>query len=200
MKRSAVNILIAANVLVYVLQYLSQDSIGTLLALFPIQADETGRSYFHVWQLITYSFLHDIHNPFHLLFNMYGVWMFGSAIERYVGARRLLTLYFASVLTAALTQLIVPSLLAEPLAPVEGASGGVFGLLLAFAILFPNQKLMLLFPPIPMPAWVFATLYALLELYLGISGRQAGVAHFAHLGGMIGSALTIMQWRRRAAR
>jgi membrane associated rhomboid family serine protease len=200
MKRSAVHVLIAANVLVYVLQFLSQDSIGALFALFPLQPDETGSSYFHVWQLVTYAFLHDIHNPFHLLFNMYGLWMFGSVIERYVGARRLLALYFASVLTAALTQLIVPSLLGAPPAPVEGASGGVFGLLLAFALMFPNQRLILLFPPIPMPAWVFATLYAFIELYLGISGRQAQVAHFAHLGGMIGSALMVLYWRRGAAR
>jgi membrane associated rhomboid family serine protease len=200
MKRSAVTAIIAANVLVYVLQFLSADSIGNAFALFPLQPDETGVSYFHFWQLLTYAFLHDIHNPFHLLFNMYGVWMFGSAIERHAGPRRFLVLYFASVITAALTQLIVPSLLGEPLAPVEGASGGVFGLLLAFALLFPNQRLMLLFPPIPMPAWVFATLYALMELYLGISGRQAGVAHFAHLGGMIGSALVILNWRRGALR
>jgi|SRR5579883_1318226 len=200
MRGSAVKTLIAANAAVYVLQYLTHDAIGGLFALFPLQADLTGRSYFHLWQLVTYSFLHDVTNPLHLLFNMYGVWMFGSAIERHVGPSRLLVLYFASVLSAALCQLVVPSLLGEPLAPVEGASGGVFGLLLAFAVLFPQQRLMLLLPPIPMPAWLFATLYALIELYLGISGRQAQVAHFAHLGGMIGSALTLLQWRRRAAR
>jgi len=200
MRGSAVKTLIGANVVVYLLQYLTHDSIGAWFALFPLQPDIDGVSHFHVWQLVTYSFLHDITNPFHLLFNMYGVWMFGSAIERFVGPTRLLTLYFASVLSAALTQLIVPALLGEPLAPVEGASGGVFGLLLAFAVMFPQQRLILLFPPIPMPAWLFATLYALIELYLGISGKQAQVAHFAHLGGMIGSALTILKWRRRAAR
>jgi membrane associated rhomboid family serine protease len=197
---SAVKTLIAANVAVFIVQYLSGDSIGQLFALYPLQPDEFGRSYFHLWQLVTYAFLHDVTNPFHLLFNMYGVWMFGTAIERHVGPARLLSLYFASVLSAAVCQLIVPSLLGSPLAPVEGASGGVFGLLLAFAILFPQQRLMLLIPPVPMPAWLFATLYALIELYLGISGRQAQVAHFAHLGGMVGSALMILNWRRRAMR
>ena len=77
-----------------------------------------------------------------------------------------------------------------------GASGGVFGLLLAYAYLFPRRKVIPLFPPIPMPAWLFATLYAALELVLGITGSMAGVAHFAHLGGMIGAALVMTQWRR----
>ena len=200
MKGSAVKTLIVANVVVFALQWLSRDSLGALFALYPLEPDQLGRSHFHIWQLVTYAFLHDISNPFHILFNMYGVWMFGTMIERYVGPARLFTLYFASVLSAALTQLIVPSLLGEPLAPVEGASGGVFGLLLAFALLFPRQRLMLLIPPVPMPAWLFATLYALIELYLGITGREMQVAHFAHLGGMIGSALTVLQWRWRAAR
>jgi len=77
-----------------------------------------------------------------------------------------------------------------------GASGGVFGLLLAYALMFPHRKVVPLIPPIPMPAWLFATLYAGVELFLGVTGSLSGVAHFAHLGGMIGSGLTVMQWRR----
>ena len=80
---------------------------------------------------------------------------------------------------------------------VLGASGGVFGLLLAFAWYFPKQRLMLLFPPIPMPAWLFVTLYGGIELVLGVTGAQPGVAHFAHLGGMLGGALAILYWRAR---
>ena len=194
MKLSAVKILIAANVLVFGLQSLSKGTLEYLFALWPLQAID-GVSYFHSWQIITYAFLHDTQNIAHLLFNMLGLWMFGAEIERYVGPRRLLTCYFASVITAALTQLLVPMLFDAPPAPTLGASGGVFGLLLAYAFMFPTRKVIPLIPPIPMPAWLFATLYAAVELFLGVTGTQSGVAHFAHLGGMVGSALVIMQWR-----
>lgn len=199
MNTPAVKSLIAANVLVFVLQYLSQGSIEVLLALWPLQAID-GQSYFHIWQLVTYAFLHDTHSVNHLLFNMLGLWMFGAEIERYVGARRLLACYFASVLTAAICQLYVPEWLGAPPAPTVGASGGVFGLLLAYAVMFPHRKVIPLIPPIPMPAWVFASLYAALELVLGVTGSFAGVAHFAHLGGMVGSALVLLQWRAARAR
>jgi membrane associated rhomboid family serine protease len=194
MKLSAVKILIAANVLVFGLQSLSKGTLEYLFALWPLQPID-GVSYFHVWQIITYAFLHDTGNVTHLLFNMLGLWMFGAEIERYVGPRRLLTCYFASVITAALTQLFVPMLFDVPLAPTIGASGGVFGLLLAYAFMFPTRKVIPLIPPIPMPAWLFATLYAGVELFLGVTGTLSGIAHFAHLGGMVGSALVILQWR-----
>jgi membrane associated rhomboid family serine protease len=84
-----------------------------------------------------------------------------------------------------------------PAFPTVGASGGVFGLLLAYGLFFPRRTLMLLFPPIPMPAWLFVTLYGLLELYLGVTGTAAGIAHFAHLGGMLGGWILIRQWRKR---
>lgn len=185
----------------YLLQTVSQSRLDVALALWPLQPID-GRSYFHVWQLLTYAFLHSTATPAHLLFNMLGLWMFGAEIERYVGAARVLTCYFASVVTAALTQLIVPMLLGSPPSPTIGASGGVFGLLLAYALMFPHRKVVPLIPPIPMPAWVFATIYAGVELFMGVTGTFAGVAHFAHLGGMIGSALVVSQWRwaRRTAR
>jgi len=121
--------------------------------------------------------------------------MFGAEVERVVGPRRLFTCYFASVVTAALSQLFVPILFGAPPAATIGASGGVFGLLLAYAYLFPRRKVIPLIPPIPMPAWLFATFYAGVELFLGVTGTLSGIAHFAHLGGMVGSALVIMQWR-----
>jgi len=121
--------------------------------------------------------------------------MFGAEVERYVGPRRLLACYFASVVTAALSQLFVPMIFGAPPSPTIGASGGVFGLLLAYALLFPTRKVIPLIPPIPMPAWLFATLYAAVELFLGVTGTLSGIAHFAHLGGMVGSALVIMQWK-----
>ena len=200
MRFSAVKSLVAANVLVYFLQILSKGALDEFFELWPLQSID-GQSYFHLWQIVTYAFLHSTDYITHLLFNMLGLWMFGSEIERYVGPRRLLACYFASVVTAALSQLFVPTLFGAPPAPTVGASGGVFGLLLAYAFLFPKRKVIPLFPPIPMPAWVFATIYAGVELFLGVTGTLSGVAHFAHLGGMVGSALVIMQWRRaRAAR
>jgi membrane associated rhomboid family serine protease len=194
MKFTAVIILVAANVLVYLLQGMSNGLIEQYFALWPLQPIE-GHVYFHVWQIITYAFLHDTHNISHILFNMLGLWMFGAEIERYVGPRRLLACYFASVITAALTQLLIPSLFNAPPGITLGASGGVFGLLLAYAVMFPHRKVVPLIPPIPMPAWLFATIYACLELFLGVTGSMSGIAHFAHLGGMIGSALVLAQWR-----
>jgi membrane associated rhomboid family serine protease len=84
--------------------------------------------------------------------------------------------------------------------PTVGASGGVFGLLLAFGMAYPQRRIMLLFPPIPMPAWVFVTLYGMLELYLGVTGSGQGVAHFAHLGGMAAGYAMLVFWRRQARR
>ena len=198
MNARAVKGLIAANVVVFLVQALSAGGLDAL-ALWPWQPID-GTSYFHVWQIVTYAFLHSTGNLSHLLFNMLGLWMFGAEIERHVGPWRLLACYFASVATAALSQLIVPMLLGSMPAPTIGASGGVFGLLLAYAMLFPNRRVVPLIPPIPMPAWVFASLYAGLELVLGVTGTLSGVAHFAHLGGMIGSALVILDWRSARAR
>ena len=198
MKISAVNCLIAANVLIYLLQFLSGGAVDNLFALWPLQPVDDA-PHFHLWQIVSYAFLHDTENYWHLLFNMFGLWMFGSGIERYVGPRRLLACYFASVVTAALAQLTVPTMFGAPPEPTIGASGGVFGLILAYAVLFPKSKVAVYFI-IPMPTWLFATLYAALELFQGVTGSQSGVAHFAHLGGMVGSALVLLQWRRSRAR
>jgi membrane associated rhomboid family serine protease len=197
MKISAIIILIGANVLVFVLQGQSPARIDELFALWPLQPID-GKVYFQPWQIISYAFLHG--NVTHIGFNMLGLWMFGAEIERYVGPKRLLACYFASVVTAALTQLFIPMLFGAPPAPTIGASGGVFGLLLAYALMFPTRKVVPLIPPIPMPAWLFATIYAGIELFLGVTGTLSGVAHFAHLGGMIGSALVVTQWRRAITR
>jgi len=146
------------------------------------------------WQLVTYSFLHG--GELHILVNMLGLYMFGSEVERVLGQRRYLVYYFGSVLTAAVAQLIMSAVSAGPPYPTVGASGGVFGLLLAYGIFFPRRLVMLIFPPIPMPAWLFVIVYAGIELYLGVTGTQAGVAHFAHLGGMLGGFVMLQYWRR----
>jgi len=147
------------------------------------------------WQVVTYSFLHG--NEIHILVNMLGLFMFGSEVERVLGQQRYLIYYFVSVLTAALAQLVMSALSPGPPYPTVGASGGVFGLLLAYGMFFPRRIVMLIFPPIPMPAWLFVIVYAALELYLGVTGTQAGVAHFAHLGGMLGGFIMLRYWRRR---
>lgn len=198
----AVKILIAANVAMFLLQLATNGGLEDILALWPL-APFHGHVYFHVWQIITYAFLHSTDKYMfgtHLLFNMLGLWMFGAEIERYVGPWRLASAYFASVITAALAQLIIPPLLHAPLAPIVGASGGVFGLLLVYALMFPQRKVVPLIPPIPMPAWVFATIYAAAELFFGVTGTLSAIAHFAHLGGMIGAGLVVMQWRWSRAR
>lgn len=185
----ATRALILINVGVFLLQQVAGQQIGELFALWPL-----GSPGFRPWQLITYAFLHG--SVAHIFFNMFALFMFGRALELYWGARRLVIFYMVCVLTAALTQLVAQHG-AGVNEEVIGASGGIFGILLAFAWYFPRQRIILLFPPIPMPAWLFVTLYGLLELFFGVTGTQAGVAHFAHLGGMAGGALCILYWRMR---
>jgi len=190
-------VLLVANIAVYLLQSVAESVLIGNFALWPLHAPGGGQAPgFAAWQLVTYSFLHG--NLMHLLFNMLALYMFGSDIERVFGSRRFAVYYFTCVITAALAQLLVATLTSSPPYPTVGASGGVFGLLLAFGLFFPRRMVMLIFPPIPMPAWLFVTLYGALELFLGVTGTQEGVAHFAHLGGMLGGYLTIRYWRRRS--
>jgi membrane associated rhomboid family serine protease len=181
----ATRAIILVNVVVFLLQQVVPSAFETL-ALWPLG------QLFQPWQLVTYAFLHG--GLTHIFFNMFALYMFGAALESFLGSRRFVAYYFVCVLAAAGTQLTVQAL-SHTGEPVIGASGGVFGLLLAFAWYFPRQRIILLFPPIPMPAWLFVTLYGALELVLGVTGVQASVAHFAHLGGMLGGALMILFWR-----
>ena len=191
--------LLIANIAVYLAQSLADDSLVIWFALWPLGASSVSApgvpAGFLPWQLVTYSFLHG--NGLHLLVNMLGLFMFGSEVERVLGYRRYFTYYFVSVLAAAVAQLVMSATATGPPYPTVGASGGVFGLLLAYGMFFPRRMVMLIFPPIPMPARVFVIVYAAIELYLGVTGTQAGVAHFAHLGGMLGGFLMLRRWRRR---
>jgi len=189
--------LLIVNALAFVAEGFMGDALFTWFALWPTGpglGPDTAPD-FELWQLITYSFLHA--NIWHLFVNMYALVMFGSDLERLWGRNRYMSLYFASVVTAGLTQLLFSRVTNAMPYPTVGASGGVFGLLLAYAMYFPRRTIVLLIPPIPMPAWVFALLYGLLELYLGVTGTQEGVAHFAHLGGMLGAWLVIWSWKGR---
>ena len=185
--------LLVANVAIYLLQMLVP-ALATPFALWPIGvgAASGGAVEFRPWQVLTYGFLHA--DLLHLAVNMFGLYMFGSAFELVVGPRRYLSYYLLCLLTAALSQLAVTAMTGGYY-PTVGASGAVFGLLLAYAVYFPHNRVMLLFPPIPLRARTFVVLYAALELYLGVTGTQAGVAHFAHLGGLIGGGIMLYYWR-----
>ncbi len=184
--------LIVANIGVYLLQSLVP-ALLVPFALWPLASGNLGiGAAFEPWQLVTYAFLHG--SLLHLAFNMFALYMFGSAIEQVFGTRRYLIFYFTAVISAAITQLVV-AMVSGAVYPTIGASGGVFGLLLAYGMYFPNNRIMLLFPPVPLPARVFVVLYAVLELFLGVTGSQEGVAHFAHLGGMIGGFALLRFWR-----
>jgi membrane associated rhomboid family serine protease len=187
--------IIIANIVVFLLQQVAQNVFLALFALWPVSDP-----LFQPWQLLTYAFLHEGRlarlDITHIFFNMFALFMFGRPLEQFFGSRRYAIYYLVCVLTAGATELMVQNA-TQTGGPVIGASGGVFGLLLAFAWYFPRQKLILIPIPIPMPAWLFVTLYGVLELVLGVTGAEAGVAHFAHLGGMLGGALSILYWRMR---
>ena len=183
--------LLIATVGVFLLQDMAGPALFAWFALWPPGAP--GLPDFQPWQLVTYGFLHG--SLTHIFFNMLALYMFGSDIERLFGSRFFLQYYFACLVTGAAAHLAVAAWMGAPPAPTVGASGAMFGLLLAFGWYFPRRRVILLFPPIPMPARVFVTVYGLIELALGVSGTARGVAHFAHLGGMLGGFLMI-QYRR----
>lgn len=180
--------LIIANVIGFLLQMSFGGLMMMWFALWPGDGSGLGALPLAApWQLVTYSLLHG--DVFHILFNLFAVWMFGSNLERVWGAKRMAFTYVSAVVAGAIAQLVVGAAMDTGNAPVIGASAGVFGILLAYALVFPHTRIMLLIPPIPLPARVFVGLYAALELYLGVTGTQSGVAHFAHLGGLLGGWL-----------
>ncbi len=168
--------------------------LAAWFALFPL-----GSGQFMPWQLVTYAFLHG--GVGHLFFNMLGLWMFGSELERLWGQKRYAQFLLAGVLAAAVAQIIF-NWVSGSNNPTVGASGALFALLLAFGMLFPNRIIMPLFPPIPMKARTFVMVFGGIELLMGsglldsLLGSGGGnIAHFAHLGGMVGGFLMIRYWR-----
>jgi membrane associated rhomboid family serine protease len=191
--------LILLNIGAYAVSLLSGSFSLIYLALWPWHtSDMNGVPPFQLWQLVTYGFLH---GPLtHIFFNMFALYMFGSDIERWMGAKRFLTYYMVCVVGAAVAQLIVMALTNSAPIPTVGASGGIFGILLAFGMAFPDRRVMLLLPPIPMKAKWFVTIYGAIELAMGVFGTQQGVAHFAHLGGMAAGYGLIRYWRRERSK
>ena len=185
--------LVVANVALFLLESVAGTVLVEWFALWPLAAGLSDAPPFQPWQLVSYAFLHG--GLTHLFFNMFGLYMFGSEIERLFGPRFFSLYYFACVVSAALCQLVVSGWSGAPPVPTVGASGGIYGLLLAFGMYFPRRIVVLIFPPIPMQARVFVFVFAALELFLGVTGTAAGVAHFAHLGGMLGGWLMI-RYRR----
>ena len=195
--------LLIANIAVYLLQMLLGDNLLVAhFALWPWGPDQWAQTAdgmvaigFRPWQLLSYAFMHGGFR--HIAFNMLALYMFGGPIERLFGSRPFLLYYLVCTVVAALAHLAVVHWFTGGFYPTVGASGAIFGLLLAFGMMYPHEKVMLVFLPIPMPAWLFVIGYAVVELGLGVTGTQAGVAHFAHLGGMLGGYVLIQYWRGR---
>ena len=192
----AVKNLLILNVLVFGVRYL-MPQIGALLsewaALWPfgIEGVPSNLPHFWPWQIVTSAFMHGGFS--HILFNMFGLWMFGMRIENVFGTKRFLVYYLICVLGAGLAQL-ASLYITQQYVPTVGASGGVLGLVLAFGMLFPNERIYLYFA-IPVPAKWFAVGYAAIDLFQGLSNTASGVAHFAHLGGMLAGLVLILYWR-----
>jgi membrane associated rhomboid family serine protease len=198
-------VLLVLNCGMFLLEMVYGTPLIDALALWPLQWPDpavtgTPDHSFRLWQLVTYAFLHG--SPMHLLLNMYGLWLFGTRMERVWGSPAFGQYYFVCVLGAGLVQMCIATLGAAngTVYPTVGASGGIFGVLLAFGLTFPNERLMLLFPPVVLRAKWFVLIYGLIELGAGITGTAAGVAHFAHLGGMLFGYLLLRYWRRHPPR
>lgn len=188
--------LLIANGLIFALQQVASTFLGDNFALWPLGSEQNP---FQFWQLVSYGFLHG--DIMHLAFNMFALWMFGSDVERVLGTRNFTVYYLTCVIGAAIVQLIVAAVEGNHY-PTIGASGGVFGILLAFGMIFPNRMVMLIFPPIPMKAKYLVILFGVMELYLGVAdylapvAERSHVARFAHLGGMAFGFMLLQRWKR----
>jgi membrane associated rhomboid family serine protease len=193
--------LLIVNALVFLAQLVPTTNafLTDWFALWPLDTpDLPGFGSFLPWQLVTYGFLHGDFT--HLLFNMFALWMFGIQIENTWGSQPFAIFYFVSVIGAGLVQLAVATMGPGAYATI-GASGGVFGILLAFGMMFPDQPIYIYFL-LPIKAKWFVIIYGVLELYAGVGSYgspigQNAVAHFAHLGGMLFGFLLIQYWRGR---
>jgi membrane associated rhomboid family serine protease len=177
--------LIIINVIVFVAQLVFKD-LTNYLALYSY---DTGL--FKPYQLITHMFAHSPNNYFHIIFNMYALWLFGSSLERLWGGKRFLIFYFICGIAAGLTQMFLVSQGAA-----IGASGAIMGLLAAFAYTFPNIQFYILPIPFPIKAKYLAIIYAAIDIFGEFSGT-GDVAHFAHLGGLVMGLIICIIWKKR---
>jgi len=194
-----VRTLLIANLAMFAAQTFFGERLFAPLELWPWHsALFYGGPPFEPWQLLTYGFLHQ--GFLHVFFNMFALYMLGPEVEQVLGSARFRIFYLVCLIGAGLAQLVVGATIQPSPEPALGASGAIFGVLLCYGMSFPRRTLMLIFPPIPMPAWLFVTFYGVMELFYGVSGREPGVAHFAHLGGMAAGYALILYWRARGPR
>jgi membrane associated rhomboid family serine protease len=207
--------LLIINILLFIGSMLLGDPAhDTMLSLINERTDNFGdwgryrlamffptSEYFQPYQIVTHMFMHG--SIGHLFFNMFGLFMFGPPLESVWGPKRFLTFYMIAGFGALGLHLLASYLEIQMMGgssylinvPMLGASGAIFGLLAGFGMLFPNSIIMLLIPPIPIKAKYFVLIYAVLELFLGVSNLTGGVAHFAHVGGALFGVLLILYWR-----
>lgn len=194
---SVTQYLVVANVLVYALQLLNQPTVsgGGLISALSLRAStwlETTFGLmsvglppvypsFEVWQVVSYMFLHG--SLFHIAINMFVLWQFGNILERVWGSQRFLKYYFFTGIGAGIFT-VFASVIWPTAGPTIGASGAIMGVLLGFAMLFPNQQLMLLFPPIPIRAKYLVIVIAAISIFAQFSGALPGIGHITHLGGL----------------
>ncbi len=181
--------LIIINALVYVAQLILDKSIeGGLTDKIALHSLNSGE--FSPYQLVTHMFAHSPATIFHILFNMYALWMFGSVLERIWGPKRFLIFYLACGLAAGVAQMVLMQ------GSAVGASGAIMGLLAGFAYLFPNTQFYILPIPFPIKAKFLVAIYAALDLFGGFSGSTDNVAHFAHLGGLAMGFILVIIWNK----
>lgn len=195
--------LLLINIILFVATWISEDFMVRTFAMF-----YPASPLFRPWQVITHMFMHG--GFFHLFFNMYSLWMFGSLIERQIGFKKFITFYFICGLGAAAMHTGVEWLSANTMlaagnnadytqllyTPVLGASGAIYGLLIGFAMIYPDARLTLIFPPITLGVKWWVGIFIAIELFTGITGTAMGIAHFAHLGGALLGFLLMMYWKK----
>lgn len=206
---AAVKNIIIINVLVYLMTSLKGNFMYENFALFYPTSP-----FFHWWQPLTHMFMHG--GFWHIFFNMYTLFIFGSVLERVWGTKKFLIYYFVTGLGAAavhtgvewiqmthwMSQAAEGSIAAQAsihalkMTPTVGASGAIYGLLMGYAMLYPDAIMSLIFPPISMKAKWFVLIFAAIELFTGVTGTGGGIAHFAHLGGLIFGFILLMYWKK----
>lgn len=196
--------LVAINILMFIATLVNENFMVANFAMF-----YPASPFFKPWQILTHMFMHG--GFWHIFFNMYSLLMFGSILERSLGPKKYLIFYFVTGLGAVAlhtgvewmqARVFIANGIAQAyqqllVTPTLGASGAIYGVLIGFAMLYPQARLTLIFPPIPMTAKWLVIIFAAIELFSGINGIQDGVAHFAHLGGMLFGWLLIRWWRKQ---
>ena len=187
-RHSAVFLIIVTNLAVFFLTALTGGSSNSLLVEGGALLTGSPSVVWQLWRLVTYQFLHA--DFWHLFFNMYGVWLFGGMVEQRLGKPKTLALYFFSGVLGGILFALANW---NNVAICVGASGSLFGLMVAAAIAFPQARMFLLFPPIPIRLWVMVVIYCAIEVLYSLSGAGGNVAHLAHLGGALGGLLFMLK-------